>query len=283
MQGSIAAVLREVNERARMLSEGLKTYAESDGTRRCCKCGDVVKSVKHFTSPAMLRAYPHGMEVWSICRCKASERQAIRAELKREATVNEIPRRQAECFKSPAMNAMTFDRDDSPTSEASQLSRRWVQNYSANAVRGSAKWLFFYGGYGTGKTYYAACIANAMICKGYDVRMATGADLEAEIFAADDKAMAYRKLLSYELLILDDFNAERKSDYMYEILYNIVNDRYNARKAMIITSNMTTTETVDPQDGRVRRIMSRVWEMGYPIEVAGFDRRQANSAWGAWR
>ena len=84
---------------------------------------------------------------------------------------------------------------------------------------------------------------------------------------------------NYDLLILDDFASERKSDYMYEVLYNIVNDRYNAHKTMIFTSNMTTEETGNPTDPHIRRIMSRIWEMTSPVEVTGQDRRKASGNW----
>jgi DNA replication protein DnaC len=109
--------------------------------------------------------------------------------------------------------------------------------------------------------------------------MGTGADYEAEIFAAQDKAAAYQKLLDYDLLILDDFASERKSDYMFEVLYNIINDRYNAKKPIVFTSNMTTEETGNPTDPRIRRIMSRIWERGYPVEMVGQNRRKANGNW----
>lgn len=278
MENEIKNIFQEASDKAKKLNDGIKTYKDASGAYRCRKCGEIVKNIKYFKSPAMLKVYPHGMEVWCICKCREEERRSIKAEIAMLERQAEMPRYRAGCFKSPIMAEMTFERDDSPNSEAGKLSRRWVAHYAKNVISGNIKWLFMYGGYGTGKSFYAACIANAMIERGYDVRMGTAADFEAELSAAQDKAAAYKKLAAYDVLILDDFAAERKSDYMFEVITNIVNDRYNARKAMIFTTNMSTAETGNPKDNRLRRIMSRVWEMGYPIELSGEDRRKKNWA-----
>ena len=280
MENEIKTIFSQASDKAQQLNSDIKTYIDSNGAYRCRKCGEIVKNIKYFKSPAMLKVYPHGMEVWCICKCKEEERKQIKAEIVRLERQAEMPRIKAECFKSPSMASMTFDRDDSPTIEASNLARRWVNNYERNVQSGKPiSWIFYYGGTGTGKTFYAACIANAMLEKGYSVKMANAADIEAEVFGSEDKMAVYRKYESYDLLVLDDLAAERKNGYMYEILYQVVNDRYLAKKPMIITTNMTTEETVNPKDKQLERIMSRIYAYGYPIEIQGKDRRKQ----GAWK
>lgn len=220
-----------------------------------------------------------GMKVNCICLCDKEKIEKAHKEMQTLEKQSESPLRRAECFKSKEMQGMTLAKDDNQNPDVSKMIKNFISSYSMNVLRGKAKGLFIYGTYGTGKSFFAACIANALIDKGYTVRMGTGADFEAEIFGAQDKAAAYQKFLDYDLLILDDFASERKSDYMYEVLYNIVNDRYNAHKTMIFTSNMTTEETGNPTDPRIRRIMSRIWEMTSPVEVTGQDRRKANGNW----
>lgn len=272
MQDTITNIFAEVSQKAGEMHEGNFTYVGEDGLRRCKVCGKKLETILQIPHLPQL----DGMKVNCICNCDKARIEKIRAELKQLEINSEIPRRKAECFKSAEMQAMNFSNDDSPNTEAGKLCRRWVAHYARNVLCGNVKWLFLYGTYGTGKSFYAACIANAMIERGYDVRMGTAADFEAELSTAQDKAAAYKKLAAYDVLILDDFAAERKSDYMYEVLTNIVNDRYNAKKAMIFTTNMSTAETGDPKDNRLRRIMSRIWEMGYPIELPGEDRRKKN-------
>lgn len=272
MNGAIYDVFAETSAKAAGIHEGNLTYIGDDGLRRCKVCGKKLETILHFNSPAL--KHMDGMKVNCICICDKAQREKVEKEMQMLAKKSDVPIVRAECFKSKAMQDMTFKKDDSPNSEAGSTTRGYVRSFTHNS-----KWLFIYGTYGTGKSFYAACIANALIDKGYTVRMGTGADYEAEIFTANDKAAAYQKLLDYDLLILDDFASERKSDYMFEVLYNIINDRYNAKKPIVFTSNMTTEETGNPTDPRIRRIMSRMWERGYPVEMTGQDRRKANSGW----
>jgi len=272
MNGAIYDVFAETSAKAAGIHEGNLTYIGDDGLRRCKVCGKKLETILHFNSPAL--KHMDGMKVNCICICDKAQREKVEKEMQMLAKKSDAPIMRAECFKSKAMHDMVFKNDDSPNSEAGSTTRGYVRSFNNNS-----KWLFIYGTYGTGKSFYAACIANALIDKGYTVRMGTGADYEAEIFAAQDKAAAYQKLLDYDLLILDDFASERKSDYMFEVLYNIINDRYNAKKPIVFTSNMTTEETGNPTDPRIRRIMSRIWERGYPVEMVGQDRRKAGTAW----
>lgn len=277
VNGAIYDVFAETSAKAGNIHDGNLTYIGDDGLRRCKVCGKKLETILHFNSPAL--KHMDGMKVNCICLCDKEKIEKAHKEMQMLEKQSESPLRRFECFKSKEMYNMTFTNDDNKNPEISKMIKNYANNYSVNVLRGKAKGLFIYGTYGTGKSFFAACIANALIDKGYSVRVGTGADFEAEIFGAQDKAAAYQKFLDYDLLILDDFASERKSDYMYEVLYNIVNDRYNAHKTMIFTSNMTTEETGNPTDPRIRRIMSRVWEMTTPVELTGQDRRKANGNW----
>lgn len=271
-------IFNDISGKAGTLNEGIHTFVGDDGLRRCKACGKKLETILHFNSPALKDL--DGMKVNCICDCGTAKRDKINHELKAIERDKEKGRHRAECFKIISMADMTFAKDDSSGSEPSNLSRRWVSHYEKNLQSGKPiPWLFFYGSTGTGKTFYAACIANAMIEKGYLIKLATGSEIEQDVFNADDKASIYKRYAGYDVLILDDLAAERKSDYMYEILYNIINDRYLAQKPMIITTNMTTAETGNPKDKRLERIMSRIYAYGYPIEVKGKDRRKEGGNW----
>lgn len=278
VNGEIFDIFADASEKAGNIHDGKYIYTGEDGLRRCKVCGRKLETILHFNSPAL--KHMDGMKVNCICLCDKGKIEKAHKEMQMMEKQSESPLRRSECFKSKEMYNMTFAKDDSKNPEASKMIKNYANNYSVSILKGKAKGLFIYGGFGTGKSFFAACVANALIDKGYSVRMGTGADFEAEIFGAQDKAAAYQKLLDYDMLILDDFASERKSDYMYEVLYNIVNDRYNAHKTMIFTSNMTTEETVNPTDPRIMRIMSRIWEMTTPVELTGQDRRKANGGWG---
>ena len=217
------------------------------------------------------------MKPYCMCQCETeryrNDEKARRIELNRQ----QIARNREIAFSDRDLQNCRFNVDDGGNPQIIKIARNYVNNF--RTFREDGKGLLLYGGTGTGKSFAAACIANAMIAKGYSIKLATGSEIEQDVFNADDKADVYRRYAGYDVLILDDLAAERKSDYMYEILYNIINDRYLAKKPMIITTNMTTAETVNPKDKRLERIMSRIYAYGYPIEVSGKDRRREGGNW----
>jgi DNA replication protein DnaC len=78
----------------------------------------------------------------------------------------------------------------------------------------------------------------------------------------------------FPLLILDDLGAERKSEYMNEIVFNLIDSRYRAKLPLIVTTNLTSEELKNPADITNRRTYSRLLEMCIPLEVKGEDRRR---------
>lgn len=69
----------------------------------------------------------------------------------------------------------------------------------------------FWGPVGTGKSYLAACIANALLEKEVTVKMTNFNTILNDLFAAEDKTEYLRSLNGYELLIIDDLGVERSS------------------------------------------------------------------------
>lgn len=274
MKTAVTNIFSNASKKAAEITQGKTFYIGEKGLKHCSVCH---KRLEHLISVPHLSI--KDMKVNCICACGAEQKRKYREELKQIERSLNAPVNRNIAFSSPEMAKLNFDFDDSKGSEQSNLCRRWVAHYEANKARDNMKWLFMYGGCGTGKTFYACCIANAMISKGYTVKVSTPSDIEAEIYNAKDKVEIYKKYTDYELLVIDDFASERKSDYMYEILFTVINNRYNDHKPIIFTSNMTTSETGNPQDKRIERIMSRIWERGYPIEFSGTDRRK--KAWNA--
>lgn len=78
-----------------------------------------------------------------------------------------------------------------------------------------------------------------------------------------------KKYCAYEMLVIDDIGAEKASDYNMSILYIILNNRYEASKPTIITTNMSGEEIVS-QYGK--RILSRL-RSGYLVTLNTKDKR----------
>jgi DNA replication protein DnaC len=86
-----------------------------------------------------------------------------------------------------------------------------------------------------------------------------------------------RPVMEAELLVLDDYGAEKTSEWVEETMNLIVNTRYNGRKPTIFTSNYVDSDDDTNLDSlKVRigfRIHSRVHEMCEFLEYDGGDYR----------
>lgn len=101
---------------------------------------------------------------------------------------------------------------------------------------------------------------------------ATLVDLRRE-FGHSDSPLSDRvhRLRSHRgIVVLDDLGREKASDWTAEVLYVLVNDRYEARLPTVVTSNLTREEMVTTGYWPV---MSRLAEDGILVEVQSPDQR----------
>lgn len=208
---------------------------------------------------------PRVVRCW--CKCP-TEYDTLRQQEKRD----ELSRNRAECFKSfPTFKGWTFDKADNRQPELMQTARDYAAQFDQCLKYG--KGLLFYGDVGTGKSLAAACIANALIEKGYRPKM-TSLAIEADnIWNAENKAAYIDSLCRYDLLILDDLGVERKTPYMQEMVYKIVNARVAQGGPVIVTTNLTKAEMGSPAEIENKRIYSRILQRCMTVLVEGKDRR----------
>lgn len=120
---------------------------------------------------------------------------------------------------------------------------------------------------GSGKTRMAASMANQFLADGHRVKFATSSEIIEQIKKTwdQDSKISERDLLSdlkdVEILIIDDFGAERNSDWINDKFYQIVNYRYINKLVTIYTSNYTENEIQYNE-----RISSRIKECSYSVQ-----------------
>ncbi len=116
--------------------------------------------------------------------------------------------------------------------------------------------LLFQGGTGLGKTYLSACIARAVAEKGFSVCYDTAASVvgsfEAQKFARDEAADArVKRMLSCDLMILDDLGTEMPTPMAESALYTLINTRLIERKKTIISTNLSFAEMEKRYSGQI--------------------------------
>lgn len=148
--------------------------------------------------------------------------------------------------------------------------RAIVNAFCANFDKGRG--LLLFGHAGRGKTFLAACICNELVEREHKCKMASVHSLVERMYHDGEMAVLH-DLRQFELVVLDDFGAERTTDYTLEKLFAIVDALYKADVSMIITTNMSAAEITQPSKDYAR-MMERIKERCERYEITGRNRRQ---------
>lgn len=208
-----------------------------------------------------------------LCQCEVERKEREEEERLRQDFLRKIKEYRKMGFPESDMEHWTFANDDLSNEKITKAMQNYVDNFGE--LRKSGKGLLLFGSVGTGKTYAACEVANALIDKGYPVLVTNFARLTNTIQGMFEGKQTYIDSLNrFDLLVIDDLGAERKSDYMQEMVYSIIDSRYRAGLPLIITTNLTIDEIKKPNDIGNTRIYDRILERCFPIEVTGGSRRR---------
>jgi DNA replication protein DnaC len=138
---------------------------------------------------------------------------------------------------------VSFDREPIVSIEPARLRR--VRGFTREIERNleQGKGLWFDGPVGTGKTSLAILVAKAAKEAGRSYAVYPVPRLLAEIKrtfdrdASDSYMGFFRRLCSVDLLVLDDLGAEKQTEWVLEQLYSIVNERWQDRRSIVVTTN----------------------------------------------
>lgn len=208
------------------------------------------------------------------CKCDR-DREAREKERQKQL---EIERLKSICFTSIIQWAYTFENYQGKENQSLIIAKNFVKDYEE--IKKENIGLLFYGSVGSGKTYLACSIANALI-EQYQVRVKIRnfAQIINELQKGGfdlDKNAYIESLVNTSVLILDDLGIERDTSYAKEQVYNIVNNRYLKQKPTIFTTNLSYDTIVNCTESvEYQRIYSRIIEMCIPVMVVGEDFRKA--------
>ncbi len=207
-----------------------------------------------------------------MCRCAIEEEQREKRRLAEER-YTEAQRHFDLAIQGPMRTLYTasFADDTAPDTPIARTCRSYVDDWD-EMKRGNYGILFF-GSKGTGKSFYASCIINALRDQKVIACMTSTANLMS-VLSAWDKSETMDAISRVPILVLDDLGAERDTSYSAELLYNVINTRYASQKPTIVTTNIDLADMQSEEDLWRARIYDRVIEMcPITIRMQGESRR----------
>lgn len=190
----------------------------------------------------------------------------------------------------PAMHGTATFANYEPLTNTQRMARLMATKYVEEWPATSEKGLLFVGPAGVGKTHLLVSMAkefterHLVSCAFVDFSMFL--ERRKDEFARKMTDEETSRVLSAEVLLLDDIGVARMTDFATEVLVKIINERYNRRLPLVATTNLRFTgpestrlsenprlsETLGDRIGV--RAFSRLSEMCRVLTIDGVDFRQ---------
>lgn len=245
-------------------------YLGEDGLIYCSKC----------RTPRQKRIEVLGktMEPRCMCACQTVDYKRREQERKHREFLDMVARNRSIGLPDPQLRTHTFENDLGYNPKQVQIARQYVQNWEE--FRKDSTGLLLWGNVGTGKSFLAGCIANALLDKGVRVIMTNFTRLLNKLtdLHAGDRNACIDSFNAYPLMIIDDLGVERNSEFAREQVFSIIDSRYRSQLPMIVTTNLTLEELKNPSDLARSRIYDRILERCMPIMVNNKNIRDLNKA-----
>ena len=188
----------------------------------------------------------------------------------------QVSRLKASGLQDKSLRDYNFDNDKGYNPEI-QKARDYVRNWEK--MKAGSLGLLLWGDVGTGKSFLAGCIANALLDQGVPVLMTNFSRILNALTGmySDDRNKFIDSFNKYSLLILDDLGIERNSEFALEQVFNVIDSRYRSKKPLIVTTNLTLEELKHPKDLARARIYDRILERCVPLKINNQNIRELNA------
>lgn len=250
---------------ARQYSETEGDYRNPDGLLMCGKCHTPKECV-------LTKSDGTTRTVRCACECSVARNAKDAEEKRKRDRMQYLDSMRRTGFPDAEMRKWTFTESDHADPKTENVARKYAANFDAMREKGIG--LLLCGTVGTGKSFLAASIANALIDQGTPCLMTNFSRIISRIsekFGGDQKYLD--NLNRFDLLVIDDLGAERDTEFTWEKVMDVIDARYRAGLPIIITTNLSMRQLSDQSDVRRQRVYSRLREMCVFLGVQGADRR----------
>lgn len=251
-------------------------YYDDEGFLCCGKCH--TRKQTEVTIPAF-GDHPERKARFGVpCQCEEAEIEKRERERERKDFEQRMEALRRDGITDPAYLRYTFAQDDRRNPDVTDVCLRYVQNWKEMKAENIG--ILFYGDVGTGKSFLACAIANALLGRLVSVSVTNFPRLLNAIQGTFDEERQRRidSLQRYSLLVIDDLGVERDTAFSVEQVYNVIDTRARSGKPVIITTNLSMKDLQNPPSLAYKRIYDRVLEMcPIRLKMVGESRRAGNA------
>lgn len=242
---------------------------EADGLIYCAKC--------HTPRQHRIQLNDRILLPTVRCRCQQEAYEKEEAERKHHEFLMQVSRLKTNGLQDKSLRDYTFANDKGYNPEI-QKAHDYVAHWEE--MKAKSLGLLLWGDVGTGKSFFAGCIANALLEKGIPVLMTNFSRILNTLTGmySDDRNQFIDSLNKYSLLIIDDLGIERGTEFSLEQVFNVIDSRYRSKKPMIVTTNLTLDKLKHPGDLAHARIYDRILECCVPLKINNQNIRELNAA-----
>lgn len=250
-------------------NENESDFIGSDGLKYCGKC--------HTPKQVRIKILDREFVNSCICKCEAEKYNAEREAIKQAEKRAEIEKNKSFCFPEKQCFEWRFENDNGENRDFTFRIKNILKKYAENFPKmlSENRGILLYGNVGSGKSFAAACVANAVLDMGYTVHMTNFSRIINTLWGYSGSRQEYiDRIVSYDLLVIDDLSVERDTPYAKEIITSTIDARDRSGKPLIITTNLSDSELFgnSPELSK-HRVYSRIAEMCIPVKYVGDDRR----------
>lgn len=237
-------------------------YIAEDGLWHCGKCG----TAKQYRIPEEFRKMGMSEVVGCCCACQAAKDKRERAEAQLASIIS-----QNKQLANIPEHYLSADIGMVESSDARRIGMNYIKNFENMGRTG----LLLYGDVGTGKTFLAACIANALLNRGVSVKWMTSMQIveRGSFFNESEYAEYTHSITAPDLLVIDDLGAERGTEFALERVHSLVDTRISTNKPMIVTTNIDIDDMSSCTDLKKKRTFDRILPATFAFAMKGISYR----------
>lgn len=243
-------------------------FNQEDGLIYCALCHTPRQIVVSMPGRELIPNVP--------CRCRQERLDAEQEVRRRAEHMRKVESLRASCLQDRALRDYNFAHDLGYMPEL-EKAHAYVEHFAK--MEADSTGLLLWGGVGTGKSFFAGCVANALIEQNIPVLMTNFARVLNTLTGMhpEERNQFIDSLNAYRLLVIDDLGMERGTEFALEQVFHVIDSRYRSKKPMIVTTNLTLQELKNPCDLAHERIYDRVLERCVPIRINGRNIRADNA------